>query len=188
MIEQLNIQIFSQINSLAGIDATLDGVAKLFARYSHVTGLLYLVLAWFRRDHTIRNIVICAICSVAVGMAVNLIISVIYQHPILFVIPNERLLIKHGPTRSFPSDYTTFILSISLLLVWFKETRTSGVLLTLLGIIGGIARVFCGVHFPLDIIASCGVGLFSAITTYFFRSWIVHTAELFSNENRSSGG
>ncbi|OGU13552.1 MAG: hypothetical protein A2076_16645 [Geobacteraceae bacterium GWC2_53_11] len=181
MIEQLNIQVYSQINSLAGTDVVLDGVAKLFAKYSHVAGIFYLVFAWFRRGFFIKDIIMCAICSVIIGVGINLIISATYQHPMLFLVPHEKMLIPHGPTRSFPSDYTTSILSISLFLIWFKETRTAGVLLTMLGLFGGMARIFCGVHFPLDIIVACGVGLFSAFLTYLLRNWIIHALELFIN-------
>ena len=72
------------------------------------------------------------------------------------------LLISHAPETSFPSDHTTFLFSIALMLVCFAETRKSGLMLLVLSLIGGVARVFCGVHFPLDIVGSIIVSILAS--------------------------
>ncbi len=61
------------------------------------------------------------------------------------------------------------MLSIALMMVYFKETRIAGIVLVILGFIGGIARVFCGIHFPMDIFGSLIVAVISTIIVFQFK-------------------
>jgi undecaprenyl-diphosphatase len=63
-------------------------------------------------------------------------------------------LLAHKPENSFPSDHTTFTLSIALMLITFKSTRILGIILSFLALWCGIARVYSGVHWPFDIVGS----------------------------------
>jgi len=73
------------------------------------------------------------------------------------------LLIPHDPETSFPSDHTTFMLSIAIMLVFNKESRRTGIIFLLLSTIGGISRIFCGLHFPVDIIGSFFVAVIACL-------------------------
>jgi len=68
-------------------------------------------------------------------------------------------LLTHKPENSFPSDHTTFTLSIALMLLTFRSTRLIGVLATLLALWCGLARVYGGIHYPFDILGSIVVAL-----------------------------
>jgi len=78
-------------------------------------------------------------------------------------------LINHDPETSFPSDHTTLMLSFALMLLFFKSTRTIGYLLVALGLNGGLATVFCSIHFPFDIAGSLLVAFVSAIIVWALR-------------------
>ncbi len=69
------------------------------------------------------------------------------------------MLLNHVPETSFPSDHTTFMLSVSVTLLFLKETRKIGFAFTIIGIAGGLARVFCGIHYPLDVLGSLVVAI-----------------------------
>jgi len=79
------------------------------------------------------------------------------------------LLVPHAPETSFPSDHTTFMLSIAIMLIYFKNSRAQGITFLVLSLIGGISRVFCGLHFPLDIIGSIIIALLSSFLIYCIR-------------------
>lgn len=79
------------------------------------------------------------------------------------------LLVHHAPETSFPSDHTTFMLSIAIMLIYLKNSRTQGITLLVLSLIGGISRVFCGLHFPLDILGSIIIALMSSFFIYRIR-------------------
>ncbi len=61
------------------------------------------------------------------------------------------------------------MVSIALMFFYFKETRVYGVILLILGLTGGLARVFSGVHFPLDIFGSIVVSVISTYIIYQFK-------------------
>ena len=61
------------------------------------------------------------------------------------------------------------MVSIALMLVYFKETRIYGVIILILGLVGGFARVFSGIHFPFDIFGSVIVAIISSLLIFHFR-------------------
>ena len=65
------------------------------------------------------------------------------------MIPVGTTLFPYAAETSFPSDHTTFMLSIALMMSYFKETRKIGIILAVLGLIGGLSRVFCRSTFPI---------------------------------------
>ena len=170
MIERLNIAIFKYINQFAGINPVLDGIAKTTAQCLPFAFILWLLYLWLKRDNKYKNIVLYGGYSAGIGLLLNSLISVFYYHPRPFMVHMGKLLIQHTPDASFPSGHATFMLSIVFMLLYFKETRISGLILLVLGLIGGLARVFCGLHFPMDIIGSLGVGLLSSFLIYLLQN------------------
>ena len=104
-----------------------------------------------------------------IGLVINLIIGLIYFHPRPFMIHLGTQLFHYPAETSFPSDHTTFMISIALTLIYFKETRIVGIGLFILGLIGGFARIFSGVHFPFDILGSIIVSIFASLLIYQFK-------------------
>ena len=61
------------------------------------------------------------------------------------------------------------MLSIAAMLLYFRSSVTIGCLLFLFGLLSGSSRVFCGVHFPVDIIGSVLVSLIATYAVWGFR-------------------
>lgn len=161
MFEQLNRNIFTAINLFAGNSRILDILGIVTAKYLPVLFIIVLIYLWFKQDEN-KPITLYALYSAVIGLIFNYIITRIYFHPRPFMIPIGTLLVSHASETSFPSDHTTLMLSIAFLFVFFRKTRTIGIILTFFGLAGGISRIFCGLHFPFDILGSIGVGFFSA--------------------------
>ena len=111
-----------------------------------------------------------AVYSAVVGILSNYLIALIYFYPRPFAQGMGQTLIKHINDASFPSDHTTFMLSVAVLFFYFSKTRKTGIFLIILGLLGGLARVFCGIHFPLDILGSLIVSLVIARIVYILRN------------------
>ncbi len=111
------------------------------------------------------------------GVALNLLITLVYFHPRPFMEGIGHALINHADETSFPSDHTTLMLSIALMLLFFKSTRIISSIFLAFGLIGGFARVFCGIHYPFDIAGSLLVAFVSAVIIWSLREklWIVNT-------------
>ena len=168
MIEDINIALFKSINHLAGINPVLDYLGIITANYLPFIFILWLAYLGFRKERAGKKIALYAGFSAAIGLLFNLLITSVYYHPRPFTLHLATLLIQHTAETSFPSDHTTIMLSIAFLLIYYRETRLSGIVLSILGLVGGLARVFAGLHFPLDILGSIGVALISSLLAYKF--------------------
>jgi undecaprenyl-diphosphatase len=89
------------------------------------------------------------------------------------------LLVPHAAENSFPSDHTTFMVSIALTLLLLPRTERWGGWLLILAIAGGLARVFIGVHYPLDILGSLVVSTLSALSVVMLSPQLKRINEFF---------
>lgn len=164
-LNQVNINIFNSINRFAGSNAVLDKIGILTAEYLPLIFILVLVFLWFRNKEY-KNSVLYCVYSAILGLSLNFLITLFYFHPRPFMDKIGVLLIKHAPETSFPSDHATFMFSVAFMLLYFKNTRTTGVILSAIAMIGGTARVFVGVHYPFDIIGSILVAMISSYVIF----------------------
>lgn len=169
MIEQLNMALFHLINQYAGMNPLVDATATLIAKYMPILFVILLVYIWIRKDKGYKDIVLYSTYAAILGLIINSIIGLFYFHPRPFMIPIGTLLFSYPADSSFPSDHTTLLLSIAFIMTYFKQTRKLGILLIILGLIEGLARVFAGLHFPFDILGSIGVSLITSLLIYYFR-------------------
>jgi len=124
---------------------------------------LGLVGWWLIGGATKRRALMIAGVSLAIGMLTNLVITSTTYMPRPSAAGIGHTWLAHGPETSFPSDHATLILSIGLALMMARGLRWAGMAITLLGLATAWARVYLGVHFPLDMIASGIIALSSAI-------------------------
>ena len=169
MIEQLNMTLFHMLNQYAGINPFIDTAAVLTAEYMPIIFIIALIYLWIKKGNKNKDIALYSIYSGIIGLSINYAIGLIYFHPRPFMLHTGTLLFSYSADSSFPSDHTTFMLSIALTMIYFKETRKIGIILMILGLIGGFSRVFAGVHFPLDIIGSIGVSIAVSLAVYYFK-------------------
>lgn len=173
-MEQFNFNLYHMINSFAGVNPILDKAAIIFASYMPIVFVIWLLYLWFWGGEEKRNIALFVVYAASLGLIINFIITKLYFHPRPFMLHMGKLLIPHSPETSFPSDHATFMLSIAFVAMCFRATRFAGIVLFILGIIGGTARIFCGLHFPLDVIGSLAVGLLSSLIICCLRKPLKH--------------
>jgi undecaprenyl-diphosphatase len=179
MIEQLNMSLFHLINQYAGLNPFIDTLAIFAAKYMPLIIVLGLIYLWIKRGDKTKDIVLYGVYAAVIGLLINYIIGLVYFHPRPFMIPTGTLLFSYPGDSSFPSDHTTLMLSLTFMLTYFRETRKMGLLFVVLGLIGGFARVFCGVHFPMDILGSVVVSLIITAAIFKFRNRLTHINKLF---------
>jgi len=169
MVEALNKNVFLAINSLANRSGWVDNTAIVLAEYLPLLFVGVLVTLWFSTKHNGKGCALYAGYSAVIGVSINVLITLFYFHPRPFMDGVGTTLIQHVPDTSFPSDHTTFMLSIAMVLCSLKVTRTLGLSLLVLGVVGGLSRVFSGVHYPLDILGSVVVSFVAALFVLGFR-------------------
>lgn len=90
------------------------------------------------------------VLTVAVSMGSACLVRMLYYNPRPFVLGLGRMLIAHEPTSSFPSLHATFLFSMAFALLLHKGLRGIALFVMLLGFATAWARIFVGVHYPLD--------------------------------------
>ena len=152
----LNQTLFLDLNTYAGHNTTLDTVMAAAAEGMPYLFIALLFVLWFthRRDEALY-----AGYATTLGVLLNQIIGLFVHHNRPFMDHLGTTLLAHIPENSFPSDHTTFTLSIALMLLTFRSTRLIGSIATLLALWCGLARIYGGVHYPFDILGSIAVAL-----------------------------
>ena len=159
-METLNQNIFLSINSNAGQSNTIDFLMTTIAQYLPYIFIGLLFYLWFTSR---KNEALYTGYATTLGVSINSIIGLFYFHPRPFMENLGITLLAHKPENSFPSDHTTFVISIALMLITFKSTRNLGIISLVLALWCGVARIYCGVHYPFDIMGSIIVSVFAVI-------------------------
>ena len=151
-----NQELFLTINSYAQTNTAIDFFMISIAQYSPYVFIVLLFYLWFNDN---KNEALYAGYATTLGVLLNSIIGLFYFHPRPFMENLGVTLLHHKAENSFPSDHTTFVVSIAFMLLTFKQTRTIGVVAFVLALWCGIARIYCGVHYPFDILGSIVVAI-----------------------------
>jgi len=155
-LEAFNEALFLLINGTPATPAWLVGMAMLIADY--VIYLIPLLLAgmWLWGSEAQRSLAIRACLVAMLGVGANQLIGLVWQHPRPFMIGLGHTFLPHAPDSSFPSDHATVFAGIALTLL-LGGARWLGGLTLLAGVLVAWARVFLGVHFPLDMLGAAAV-------------------------------
>lgn len=160
-MEALNHTIFLWINA-----STPSAAALLLGRFLS-NGLiylfpLYLALSWLRADAAGREALLQAAVSAAIAMLLSWSIAQVWFHPRPFVIGLGHQYIPHAPTASFPSNHLSFAWAICAGLALHPVRRKAAGLLALAALPIAWARIYMGIHFPLDMAGALLTGLAAA--------------------------
>lgn len=168
-IEAFNQTLFLQINGSEGTPAWLIQVAIGIA-----DDLIYLIPIlllgmWLRSDSTRRSLAIKACLVTMLALGINQVIRQVWPHPRPFMLGLGHAWLYHAAVSSFPSDHMTVLVSIGLTLL-LDGALWLGLATLVAGLFIAWARVFVGVHFPLDMLGAVGV----AVCSYFIVSPLWH--------------
>ncbi len=142
----LNLQLFYMVNSMAGKNAGLDAFFRGLAVYSIAIVMVVLVFLYLKKY---KRAFATAVISVFLALGINQLISFLYYSPRPFVKYNVTQLISHSPDSSFPSDHTSISFALAFSVLMYH--RRMGIALVVFSALVGFSRVYCGVHYPLDI-------------------------------------
>ncbi len=172
-MESINTTLFLMLNAHALPSPPVLGLAIFLAQYLILGVPITLVAAWLRADEPQRRALVGAAVAGAVGLVMNQAIGWVWQHPRPFVMGIGHTYLSHAPDSSFPSDHLTLIWSVAFALVLEQRTRVVGVCTALLGLFVAWARIFLGVHYPMDMVGAAVVATVSAWLVTRQMPWLV---------------
>lgn len=148
----MNLQLLRTINGWAGHNWLLDHVMIFCASW-----LIYLIFATaagcallLARRHQWPALGYFA-AALAVSFGLLQLASHLYVDKRPFTSQPVHQLVAHAAGASFPSDHTTAATAIGLGLLLFTPFRKLGVLALVAALLIGFARIFVGIHWPVDI-------------------------------------
>ncbi len=175
MPEALNgpdTELFLLINGFVGTVPIVDRVARwVVSDYLMPIALaLMLIFMWFiDRDRELRVQrqlgVFVALASMALSNSVVFILNFYYFRPRPFVDNDVSLLFYEPTDSSFPSNAVAAVFGLAFG-IWGVNRKLGYYAIAAAGLYG-LARVYAGVHYPLDILA--GAAIAAPVTYLVFR-------------------
>lgn len=161
-MEYWNQSLFLLLNAAPGTSGTVVEAARLLA-----DGLIWVVpigmiIGWLRGSTATRHTLVAATVSGLAGLLINQLIGLLWYHPRPIEIGIGQALIAHVQDSSFPSDHLTLIWAVAFSILLHEQLRVAGWALALLGLPVAWARIYLGVHFPLDMLGAALVAFGSA--------------------------
>lgn len=161
-MEHINHGLFMILNAGAQPNTLLVMAARFLAEDLIWLIPVGLTLGWLLGTMGLRHVLVLAALAGLTGLLVNQLIGLVWYHPRPFAIGIGHTFLPHAADSSFPSDHLTLIWSVGTALLLHARMRSMGWLITLLGLPVAWARIYLGVHFPLDIVGSALVAIASA--------------------------
>ena len=152
-LEALNQALFLKLNATSATPPW-----ELRGAEAAAVGLLYLLpplllgLGLLGRPAR-RRLAARAVLAVFLGLGLNLAIGLAWPHPRPFMLPLGHTWIPHAPDPSFPSDHMTVFTTLALAFLAGRDWKVGTPLLAA-ALLVAWARIFLGVHFPLDMLGS----------------------------------
>lgn len=155
-IETLNRTLFLKLNAGAGAPPWLIDAAIGVADYLIYLIPLVLLGMWLAGGRMRRDLALKAVLVTLLALGMNQLIGLVWQHPRPFVVGIGHTWIAHAADSSFPSDHMTVFAAIGLSLLFAGAVRLAVAVLAA-GCAVAWARIFLGVHFPLDMAGAVAV-------------------------------
>jgi undecaprenyl-diphosphatase len=170
----IDSRIFLAINGWAGHSSLFDAIFKGLANdyFLLISVCLLLVFWWFgTRDKVLRESMQRSILIALIGIGfanglVEIINQFIFRIRPFNVFPEGSVnLLFYRPTdSSFPSNFASVLFAIAVAV--FINNKKKGAILLAIAALGGLSRVYVGVHYPLDIIGGAALGTVATLLAY----------------------
>lgn len=160
-MESFNHAFFLLIYAGAEPSFIVSSGAIFFARWLVFLFPLLLVVMWLWGLSYNRELVVKAILTILLGLVIGFLIRQFWPHPRPFMVGLGPTYLPHAADPSFPSNHAVFCFSMAFSFWWNLVRKRLAWILLGITLLVCWARVYLGVHFPLDMIGGAVVALIS---------------------------
>lgn len=175
----INVDIFNFINLYLQnplFDAIMPYVTEMGSFVAMLAVcIIVIILSIIYKNQSVKRIAILCLFSLLLADGIALILKILVLEPRPFVtLNNVHLLVVENDPASFPSGHTTSTFAVLSVLVFKFRHEFWSVVLILFGVVIGFSRIYVGVHYPLDVLAGCIIGVLCAYFTYKYENKIIN--------------
>lgn len=165
MLSSQDTSLFQWFNGLSETSSRWNPYMIFFAEKAIYIMVLVLCIYWLLGAIKTKKMILQSLLSTGIALISGSIIAhfVIRDRPFVSLTVNK--LIEHASDNSFPSDHTMVVFALAGTLILHRKWE--GILWTIVAALVAISRVWCGIHYPGDVIIGAIIGLMSA--------WVVKT-------------
>lgn len=174
-MESIDEALFLWLNAPAHPGPLILSLATFLAKDLIWLIPILLAVGWLRGGVKLRAALLVATMAGIVGLAISQGIGLVWWHPRPFMIPVGHNFLTHAPDSSFPSDHLTLWWAVALGLLARHRTGLGGIL-AILGLPIAWARIYLGVHFPLDMVGGAAVASVSVWLSLMMARWYLRPA------------
>lgn len=164
MLNDINLSLFNFINATPITSISTLILAKFLAKRLILIFLLITIACWFwgqSKNLVCQRVFVCKTAlAFIIGLAISGFIGVIFPQERPFMLGIGQHFLAHAPRPSFPSNHATIAFTFAFSsLFWLRHWI--GLLLFIPAFTIAWARIFLGVHWPLDMVSSFLVAIMS---------------------------
>ncbi|GAB3627748.1 undecaprenyl-diphosphatase [Pandoraea terrae] len=163
-MENLNRALFLWINASSSASPGEIAVAVFCAKYLIALVPLGLIALWFAGGRD-RESAVHGLIGLALALAISGLTGLLWPEPRPFVAGLGTQWLAHAPTPAFPSNHGTIMFTAAFVLMntIARSPRLLGRLLLLCAFPVAWARIYLGVHWPVDMAGGFAVALVVAL-------------------------
>ncbi|WP_458405324.1 phosphatase PAP2 family protein [Methanobrevibacter sp.] len=179
----INEILFIYINQFLQ-NPTLDIIMPAITHFGGFIWLILIVIALIivasiTKRQTLKKIAIIALIALIFSDLITVLIKNYVHNPRPFMaLDNVRLLIAENDPNSFPSGHATSTLAVVSVFLLNMEDLVKkhhiivDVVLAVFAVLIMFSRVYCGVHYPADVLVGALIGIFGAFIVNFYKDKI----------------
>lgn len=181
---QRGVDILQHMNTWASLSETRFHIISLIADVIVFAFPVFLIVVYclgiLKKNVSLKKYALSVFFSACTAAIINIIIQMFFDkaRPETVLQGTERLLLKHLPTMSFPSDHAAVSMAFAWAVYYFAHYITQKehirtykniwVALFIWSLAMSIARVAVWIHWPTDILAGWGIWLLAVWIVRFF--------------------
>jgi undecaprenyl-diphosphatase len=170
MLAGWDYSLFKWINDMNISHSNWNSSMVFFAEKGMYLLILGLCFYWLLRNDKGKKIVLQSLLSATIASLASLALGYLFHRDRPFVAHMVNQLFSHAADSSFPSDHAT--LAFALATTLFFHRRIQGVFWLAIAAFIAFGRVWCGVHYPMDIVFGATIGWMSALVVRtYLPSW-----------------
>ena len=128
-------------------------------RYFILVFIPVLIFYWIHPQLRRRRILASVILSYVFAVFLSLVIRFLVKRPRPFMENEVNLLIEALPSYALPSLHAVVLFVISASIFYYN--KKVGIILFIIAGVNSLARIFIGVHYPLDVLSGALIGILS---------------------------